>query len=122
MSHLLTIASWEHDGESCKTWTPLEEQHLLRPYQVPELLEPAGIMIGNSDFDAIGPGRAAPIDPVDTALIAALALIEDGHESQTRGLTTRVLYSSGIQQRRLTRSDVVGPHLPPDQRCEPSTS
>ncbi|MGI5487897.1 DUF1963 domain-containing protein [Microtetraspora malaysiensis] len=50
MQHLLTIASWEHDGASCKTWTPLEEQHLLGAYQVPELLEPADIMTGGSTY------------------------------------------------------------------------
>ncbi|MFC4062359.1 DUF1963 domain-containing protein [Planomonospora corallina] len=48
MRHLLTIASWEHDGASCRTWTPVEERHLLGPYQVPEILEPAGIMIGDA--------------------------------------------------------------------------
>lgn len=48
MEHLLTVASWEYDAQSCKRWTPIEEQHLLRRFQVPELQEPADIMLGDA--------------------------------------------------------------------------
>ncbi|MEV6038268.1 hypothetical protein AB0L65_44465 [Nonomuraea sp. NPDC052116] len=65
MSHLLTIASWEHDGESCKTWTPLEEKHRLGPYQVPELLEPANIMIGDAGSMYIFTCLKCPDRPVE---------------------------------------------------------
>ena len=63
MSHLLTIASWEHDTESCRTWTPLEEQHLLG---LPELLEPANIMIGDAGSMYIFTCLKCPDRPVET--------------------------------------------------------
>ncbi|MEU6789096.1 DUF1963 domain-containing protein [Nonomuraea angiospora] len=66
MSHLLTIASWEHDGESCKRWTPLEEQPLLGPYQVSELLEPADIMIGDAGSMYVFTCLECPDRPVET--------------------------------------------------------
>ncbi len=66
MQHLLTIASWEHDAGSCRRWTPLEEQHLLGPYQVPELLEPADIMIGDAGSMYLFTCLECPDRPVES--------------------------------------------------------
>ena len=37
----------DHDGESGKTWTPVEEQPRLTGHQVPELLCPADMGVGD---------------------------------------------------------------------------
>ncbi|NRQ31495.1 DUF1963 domain-containing protein [Nonomuraea sp. NN258] len=66
MSHLLTVASREHDAESGRAWTPLEEQHLLGPYQVPELQEPADITIGDAGSMFVFVCVTCPDRPVET--------------------------------------------------------
>ncbi|MFD0851162.1 DUF1963 domain-containing protein [Actinomadura adrarensis] len=59
LEHLLTIASWESDGASWKTWTPVEDRSRIRwhpsnvngrPVQIPLVpdKEPADIMIGDA--------------------------------------------------------------------------
>jgi hypothetical protein len=59
LEHLLTIASWESDGESWKTWTPVEDRRRIgwhsnnvngRPVQIAMVpdREPADIMIGDA--------------------------------------------------------------------------
>jgi uncharacterized protein YbjT (DUF2867 family) len=45
------------------------------------------IRAGGYLLDPIGPGRFAPIDPVDIAAVAALALCEDGHQGREYVIT-----------------------------------
>ena len=54
MQHLLTVASWESDGESWRTWLPVEERELLKGQEahINELTcsvtEAAGLMLGDA--------------------------------------------------------------------------
>ncbi len=72
-----------------------ERERLLADSGIPAtVLRPGGFMTnalewagtirdGGYVFDPTGPGRFALIDPADIAAVAALALLEDGHEDRT---------------------------------------
>ncbi|MEU8176971.1 NAD(P)H-binding protein [Microbispora hainanensis] len=76
-----------------------ERERLVRASGIPAtILRPGGFMTNVLEWvpsirkegfvlDAIGPGRAAPIDPADIAAVAALVLTENGHEGRTYTLT-----------------------------------
>ncbi|WP_203881844.1 NAD(P)H-binding protein [Planotetraspora kaengkrachanensis] len=76
-----------------------EREQLLRMSGIPAtILRPGGFTTNALEWvpsietkgfvlDAIGPGRAAPIDPADIAAVAGLVLTEDGHAGQTYVLT-----------------------------------
>jgi uncharacterized protein YbjT (DUF2867 family) len=76
-----------------------EREEMIRAYGIPAtFLRPGGFMTNALDWvptireggfvlDPIGPGRYAPIDPADIAAVAALALIEDGHQGNEYVLT-----------------------------------
>ncbi|WP_433419062.1 NAD(P)H-binding protein [Microtetraspora malaysiensis] len=76
-----------------------EREQLLRMSGIPAtILRPGGFTTNALEWvpsirkegfvlDAIGPGRAAPIDPADIAAVARLVLTEDGHDGQTYILT-----------------------------------
>jgi uncharacterized protein YbjT (DUF2867 family) len=79
-------------------WHHEREQMLLASGLATTFLRPCGFMTNTFDWlptihdggyvlDPIGPGRAAPIDPVDIAAVAAAALTEDGHEGKQYTLT-----------------------------------
>ncbi|GAA1575144.1 MULTISPECIES: NmrA family NAD(P)-binding protein [Kribbella] len=69
-----------------------EREQLIRASGIPAtFLRPTGFMTNTADWlptihaggyvlDPIGPGRAAPVDPVDIAAVAAAVLLEDGHD------------------------------------------
>ncbi|MCN9240398.1 NAD(P)H-binding protein [Streptomyces sp. RY43-2] len=76
-----------------------EREKIIRASGIPTtLLQPGGFMTnaldwlptireGNHVLDPVGPGRYAPIDPADIAAVAALALVEDGHQDKEYVLT-----------------------------------
>ncbi|PTL79530.1 NAD(P)H-binding protein [Vitiosangium sp. GDMCC 1.1324] len=76
-----------------------EREEIIRASGIPAtFLRPGGFMTNALDWvstirdggfvlDPVGPGRYAPIDPADIAAVAALALLEDGHQGKEYVLT-----------------------------------
>jgi len=93
-----------------------EREQLIRGSGIPAtILRPTGFMTNAFDWlptlraegcvlDPIGPGRAAPIDPADIAAVAALALIEDGHEGREYLLTGGESFTVAEQVRILAEA------------------
>ncbi|WP_150254487.1 DUF1963 domain-containing protein [Nocardiopsis deserti] len=54
MDHLLTVSSWEYDGESWRTWLPVEDRAVVdgeetwRSERGREAQNPAGLMLGDA--------------------------------------------------------------------------
>ncbi|MEU4496306.1 DUF1963 domain-containing protein [Streptomyces sp. NPDC023998] len=70
MEHLLTVSSWEYDGESWRTWLPLEDravidgQESFRSEQGLAAQEAAGLMLGDAGGVYIFECRSCPDRPV----------------------------------------------------------
>lgn len=76
-----------------------EREELVAASGIPAtILRPGGFMTNALDWaqsirghgyvlDPIGPGRYAPIDPIDIAAVAALVLTTDGHQDSRYALT-----------------------------------
>lgn len=62
MEHLLTVASWEYDGESRRTWVPVEDRIDGEPDRA--ALDAAGLMLGDVGGVYIFECRACPDRPV----------------------------------------------------------
>lgn len=71
MQHLLTMSSWEYDGESWRTWLPVEDRggatgkEKLSPKQGHAVRESAGIMIGDAGGVYIFQCLTCPDQPVE---------------------------------------------------------
>jgi uncharacterized protein YbjT (DUF2867 family) len=90
-----------------------EREELITSSGIPAtFLRPGGFMTNALDwiptirdggyvFDPIGPGRSAPIDPIDIAAVAAHVLTEDGHEGKAYVLTGDQLWTVAEQVRIL---------------------
>ena len=94
------MARWHHQREEA-----------VRAGGIPAtFLRPGAFMTNTLDWlptirkegfvlDPTGPGRFAPIDPADTAAVAALALTEDGHQDKGYTLTGDELFTVAEQVR-----------------------
>jgi uncharacterized protein YbjT (DUF2867 family) len=106
-------------------------EEMVRASGVPAtFLRPGGFMTNALDwlptirsegyvFDPFGEGRYAPIDPVDIAAVAALALVEDGHQGQEYTLTGEETFTIAEQVRVLAaatgRDIAVRPATTPEE-------
>ncbi|WP_329253032.1 SDR family oxidoreductase [Actinoallomurus sp. NBC_01490] len=99
--HIVLLSSIWADGDPVPAmgrWHR-ERERLLEASGVPAtILRPGGFATNALEWvpsihengyvvDAIGPGRAAAIDPADIAAVAAAVLTQDGHEGRTYVLT-----------------------------------
>jgi uncharacterized protein YbjT (DUF2867 family) len=96
------MGRWHHDREE-----------MIRASRIPAtFLRPGAFMTNALDWrptihaegfvlDPVGPGRYAPIDPADIAAVAALALIEDGHQDKQYVLTGEETFTVTEQVRIL---------------------
>ncbi|MBP2706357.1 SDR family oxidoreductase [Microbispora sp. RL4-1S] len=99
--HIVLLSSIWASGDPVPAmgrWHHQREQ-LLRMSGIPAtILRPGGFTTNALEWvpsikkegfvlDAIGPGRAASIDPADIAAVARLVLTEDGHEGEIYTLT-----------------------------------
>ncbi|GIL30069.1 YwqG family protein [Actinocatenispora comari] len=68
MEHLLTVASWEADGESWRTWLPVEDRDTTDgrtgPMQGNHVIESAGLMLGDAGGVYVFECRSCPDRPV----------------------------------------------------------
>lgn len=90
-----------------------EREELVHAAGIPTTtLRPGGFMTNALDWldtirsdgyvlDPIGPGRFAPIDPADIAAVAALALVDAGHEGERYVLTGEQTFTVTEQVRVL---------------------
>lgn len=93
-----------------------QREQLIRDCGIPAtFLRPCGFMTNAFDWlptlreggyvlDPVGPGRAAPVDPVDIAAVAAVTLTEDGHEGQEYLLTGGEAYTVAEQVQVLAKT------------------
>jgi hypothetical protein len=71
MEHLLTISSWEYDGESWRTWLPVEDRGTdsgeegWRAHWNKDAHSPTGIMLGDAGGVYIFECRSCPERPMD---------------------------------------------------------
>ncbi len=96
VEHIAHVSSFNVLGDPMPAmgrWHHQREQ-IVRDSRIPAtFLRPGGFMTNAFDWvptiragryviDPVGPGRYAPIDPADIAAVAALALIENGHDGK----------------------------------------
>jgi uncharacterized protein YbjT (DUF2867 family) len=91
-------------------------EEIVRASGIPStLLRPGGFMTNALDWapaireggpviDPTGPGRYAPIDPLDIAAVAALVLTEDGHQGEAYVLTGEETFTVAEQVAIIGRS------------------
>ena len=71
MDHLLTVASWEYDGESWRTWLPVEDRAVVdgedtsRSGQGLAAQDAAGLMLGDAGGVYIFECRSCPDRPIE---------------------------------------------------------
>jgi uncharacterized protein YbjT (DUF2867 family) len=118
--HIVLLSSIWADGDPVPPmgrWHH-ERERLLHASGIPAtILRPGGFTTNALEWvssideegfvlDAIGPGRAAPIDPADIAAVAARVLTEDGHEGRTYVLTGDEALTTAEQVRII--ADTIG--------------
>ncbi|TDU01988.1 uncharacterized protein YbjT (DUF2867 family) [Streptomyces sp. 846.5] len=118
VSHIVHLSSFNVLGDPMPAmgrWHHQREE-IIRACGIPAtFLRPGGFMTNALDWlptireggfvlDPVGPGRYAPIDPVDIAAVAALALTEDGHQDTEYVLTGDELFTVAEQVRIIART------------------